>query len=173
MLTALARPDADMLTLGHIYVPGFGTPFWCALFWSLPLMLAIAGGMGAFWLVLRRNYDDFGRDHYNTMLPWCATWARNAWAVFWVVLLASSVFDVQNAWQNDTFTVTDAIMESAELLLWLVPALLWTFVARSATPMRHKITLLAALVLAIAIMLPYYLNMTEITLPPSMTDSVQ
>ena len=66
LLTALARPDADLLTLGHIYVPGFGTPFWCALFWSLPLMLAVAGGMGAFWLVLRRKYDDFGRDHYNT-----------------------------------------------------------------------------------------------------------
>lgn len=173
LLTALARPDADLLTLGHIYVPGFGTPFWCALFWSLPLMLAVAGGMGAFWLVLRRKYDDFGRDHYNTMLPWCATWARNAWAVFWVILLASSVFDVQNAWQNDTFTVTDAIMESAELLLWLAPALLWTFVARSATPMRHKITLLAALALAVAIMLPFYLNMTEITLPPSMADIVQ
>lgn len=173
LLTALARPDADMLTLGHIYMPGFGTPFWCALFWALPLMLALSGGMGAFWLVLRRNYDDFGRDHYNTMLPWCAAWARNAWAVFWVILLASSVFDVQQAWQSNIFTAADAIMESAELLLWLVPALLWAFVARSATPMRHKITLLAALALAVSVMLPFYLNMTEITLPPSMTDLVQ
>ena len=172
LLTALARPDADMLTLGHIYVPGFGTPFWCALFWSLPLMLAIAGGMGAFWLVLRRNYDDFGRDHYNTMLPWCATWARNAWAIFWVILLASSVFDVQREWQKETFTAMDAVLESAELLLWLVPALLWTWVARSATPMRHKLTLLTAVVLAVAVMLPFYLNMTEITLPASMTDIV-
>ena len=172
MLTALARPDADMLTLGHIYVPGFATPFWCAIFWSLPLMLAVAGGMGAFWLVLRRNYDDYGRDHYNTMLPWCSTWARNAWAIFWVILLASSVFDVQREWQKETFTAMDAVLESAELLLWLVPALLWTLVARSATPMRHKFTLLAALVLAVAVMLPFYLNMTEITLPVSMTDII-
>ena len=66
----------------------------------------------------------------------------------------------------------DAVLESAELLLWLVPALLWTWVARSATPMRHKLTLLTAVVLAVAVMLPFYLNMTEITLPASMTDLV-
>ena len=168
LLTALARPDAAELTLGHIYVPGFGTPFWCALFWTLPLMMAVAGGFGAFWLVLRRKYDDYGRDHYNTMLPWCATWARNAWALFWVVLLASSVFDIQRDWQSDAFTSMDAFKESAELLLWLVPALLWAVVGRSPAPLRHKLALLAALIISIAVMLPYYASMTEITLPPSM-----
>ena len=173
LVTALARPDADQLTLGNIYVPGFGTPFWCALFWSLPLMLAVAGAFGAFWLVLRRKYDDFGRDHYNTMLPWCAAWARNAWAVFWVVLLASSVFDVQRGWQSDAFTAIDAVKKSAEMLLWLVPALLWAVVARSAAPLRHKFTLLAALLLTIAVMLPFYTDMTEITLPASMTGAAE
>ena len=83
------------------------------------------------------------------MLPWCATWARNAWAVFWVILLASSVFDVQREWQNDTFTVMDALIESAELLLWLAPALLWTLVARSATPMAALMGRLRPLVLAL------------------------
>ena len=39
--------------------------------------------------------------------------------------------------------------------------------------MRHKLTLLAALVLAVAVMLPFYLNMTEISLPVSLTDGIE
>jgi hypothetical protein len=162
LLTAQARPDAAAITLAQLYTPVVGTPFFCALCMTLPLALAAAGGFGAVWLVLRRRHDDFGRDHYNAMLPWCAAWARNAWLVFWLLLLAATALRIGSQWQGDAFTPESALRESAWLLLWLIPAALWTLAARSATPLRHKPALLAALLLSLAATLPYYAGMTDI-----------
>ena len=55
------------------------------------------------------------------------------------------------------------------MLVWLVPLILWTIVARSAAPMRHKFTLLVALIMAVAFMLPYYSQATGLSSPASRT----
>lgn len=163
MLSAYTRPDASSITLGDIFFPGWLSPFWCALYWTLPLALAMAGASGAMWLVLRRKREDFGRDHYNTMIPWCAAWARNAWTIFWLIFLGASVAEIQQNWQSGAFTGNNVALESVKVLIWLVPLALWTVVARSAAPMRHRLSLLAALLLAVAFMLPYYAQVTNLS----------
>ncbi|MBQ9406499.1 MAG: hypothetical protein IJU37_07170 [Desulfovibrio sp.] len=171
LFAALDRSDAALMTLEHIYTPDICTPFFCALCMTLPLALALAGGFGAFWLILRRRHDDFGRDHYNAMLPWCAVWARNAWIVYWLLLLSATSLQIHVQWLGDSFTPEDALWESAWLLLWLVPALFWAIPARSATPLRHKLLLFLALLLSLAGVLPFHANMTEIA-PPLQSTTV-
>lgn len=163
MLSAYTRPDASSITLGDIFFPGWLSPFWCALYWTLPLALALAGACGAMWLVIRRKREDFGRDHYNTMIPWCAAWARNAWTIFWLIFLGATVAEIQQSWQGDAFTGRNVALESVKVLIWLAPLALWTIVARSVAPMRHKLSLLAALLLAVAFMLPYYSQVTDLS----------
>lgn len=165
LLAAFARPDAAGLTLGDLFLPGWGAPFWSALCYTLPLILAMPAAFGALWLPLRRKQDDFGRDHYNVMIPWCAGWARNAWTVFWLLLVVSSIMQIQQQWQGGIFTAQDAMLQSGRLLLWLIPLLLWTMVRRSAIPLRHKLSLLIALLIAISFMLPFYLEATYFTEP--------
>jgi hypothetical protein len=165
LLAAFALPEAANLTLGGLFLPGWLSPFWCALYATLPLALGLAGGTGALWLALRRRRDDFGRDHYNAMIPWCAVWASRAWTLFWLALLLSSGLAVYARWQGGVFTTGNALWESARLLLWLLPAVLWAVVCRSAAPLRHKPALLAALLAAMTC-LPFYATaVTSIALP--------
>lgn len=161
-LAAFVHPDADAMTLAEIFPATWSAPLWSALCYTLPLLLAMPAAFGALWLPLRRKHDDFGRDHYNTMIPWCAGWARNAWSLLWLLLLVSSGLQIWLHWQGGVFSAQDAIVESSRLLLWLIPALLWTMVCRSAVALRHKLTPLAALLIAVGFMLPYYLEVTSI-----------
>lgn len=155
-LRLLAVQDASTATLtGGGSVPAGDTPLFWALCMTLPLAFALAGGFGAFWLVLRRKHDDFGRDHYNTMLPWCAVWARNAWLVFWVLLLTGTAWRISTQWQGNVFTPEQALQESVWLLLWLIPSLLWALPARSTTPLRHKVLLLVALLFSLSGIVPF------------------
>ena len=161
-LAAFAHPDAAAMTLADIFPAAWSAPLWSALCYTLPLILAMPAAFGALWLLLRRKHDDFGRDHYNTMIPWCAGWARNAWCLLWLLLLVSSGLQIWLHWQDGVFSAQDAIVESSRLLLWLIPVLLWTMVRRSDIALRHKLTLLAALLIAVGFMLPYYLEATSI-----------
>ena len=136
--------------------------------YSLLLLLALPAAFGAFWLVLRRKYDDYGRDHYNVTLPWCAAWARNAWLALWLLMLAFNGLNVYDRWQNGVFTSYDALLQSIPLLLWLIPPLLWAVVSSSKTPLRHKFSLALALLLSIAYLLPFTLEVAT----PSMPDAV-
>ena len=94
------------------------------------------------------------------MIPWCAAWARNGWAVLWLAILAFMVIRVSQAFEGDGLSAQEAILESTRLLLWLIPVLLWTLVRKSAVALRHRATLAVALVLAMCFMLPYYLDLT-------------
>ena len=163
MLSAYGRPDATSITLGDIFFPGWLSAFWCSLYSTVPLIVGMSAGCAAIWLTLRRQRDDFGRDHYNTMVPWCAEWARNAWTIFWLIFLASTVAEIQQAWQGGVFTTENALRESIKVLVWIVPIILWTIVARSTTPMRHKLTLILALLVAMGFMLPYYSQVTNLS----------
>lgn len=134
---------------------------WNALCCTPLLILAFSGGAGALWLFMRRRYDDFGRDHYNTMIRWCAYWARNAWALLWLLFLIFTLLQIRRSWQGDALAMQDIALQTARLLFWLIPCLLWSFVCRSAVALRHKFTLLAALCTASTFMLPYYLEVTD------------
>lgn len=136
--------------------------------YSLLLLLALPAAFGAFWLVLRRKHDDYGRDHYNVTLPWCAAWARNAWLALWLLMLAFNGLNVYDRWQNGVFTSYDALLQSIPLLLWLIPPLLWAVVSSSKTPLRHKFSLALALLLSIAYLLPFTLEVAT----PIMPDAV-
>lgn len=154
----LGEPRVE--SLRGIFVPTGASPLWNGLAYLLPLTLAMAGGLGALWLVLRRHRDDFGRDHYTQMLPWCATWARNSWIVVWFFLVGLTGI---NLWHmsltGEHMALSELSNYGARLLLWFIPGLLWTIVARSTTPLRHKFTLLLALLLAMGFEIPVYMGL--------------
>lgn len=138
-----------------LFVPQNNSALWNVLYYLPPLALGLAAGMGAVWLLLRRKRDDYGRDHYTVMLTWCATWARNAWAALWFVLLAFSLTDILITWQEtEGQSLQAAIFQALHVLLWSVPALLWAIAARSPMPLRHKFTLVLALLIAMAFTVP-------------------
>lgn len=160
LLAALAQPDAAGAGLQHLLPADWASPLWTAAACTLPLLIALPAAAGALWLPMRRHKDDFGRDYYNTMIPWCAAWARNAWALLWLALLALTAIRMSGAWGAAGITSQEAILESTRLLLWLIPVLLWTLVRKSAVALRHRVTLAVALLLALSFTLPYYLELT-------------
>lgn len=141
-------------------VPREDAALWNALAYLPPLALAMSGGLGALWLVIRRNRDDYGRDHYMQMLPWCASWARNSWLVLWMLLAG---FTGLNLWHvhlaEGRLYGRELIHGAVFLLLWIIPALLWTVVTRSLSPLRHKLTLLLAMVLAMFFVMAVYMGL--------------
>ncbi|MDE5879918.1 MAG: hypothetical protein K2G99_07890 [Desulfovibrio sp.] len=160
LLAALAQPEAAGTSLQNLLPEDWAAPVWTAAACTVPLLFALPAAAGALWLPFRRHRDDFGRDYYNTMIPWCAAWARNAWAVLWVLLLALTVIRMAQTWGAEGMSAQDAILESTRLLLWLIPLLLWTLVRHSPVALRHRLTLAVALLLAVAFTLPYYLELT-------------
>ena len=139
LYNALSLPEASSITIPQLFTPQFGQAYLSALCYTLPLIFALAGGFGAVWLLLRRKADDFGRDYYNTMVPWWQTWQTTG-----------------------VFMQQDAIFQSLRVLLWLVPALLWTLVARSATPLRQKPALVIGLLLSMGFTLPYFMELIRL-----------
>ena len=160
LLAALAQPGAAGAGLQNLIPGDIGSPLWTAAVCTVPLFFALPAAAGALWLPFRRKRDDFGRDYYNAMIPWCAAWARNAWAVLWLALLSFTAIRVSQAFGGDGISPREAILESTRLLLWLIPVLLWTLVRRSSVALRHRATLAVALILAVGFMLPYYLDLT-------------
>ena len=160
---ALSLPEASSITIPQLFTPQFGQAYLSALCYTLPLIFALAGAFGAVWLLLRRKADDFGRDYYNTMVPWCTRWARNAWILLWLLLVASSGLEIWQTWQTSgVFMQQDAVFQSVRVLLWLLPALLWTLVVRSATPLRQKPALVIGLLLSMGFTLPYFMELIRL-----------
>ena len=155
-----SRQAPELPPLLDIFLP-LATP----LAYSLLLLLTLPAAFGAFWLILRRRLDDYGRDHYNATLPWCASWARNGWLALWLLMLAFNGLTVYDRWQNGVFTGHDALLQSIPLLLWLIPALLWAAASSSKTPLRHKFSLTIALLMGIAYLLPFTLEAAAPVVP--------
>ena len=160
LLAAIGRPDAATMGLQDLLPGALSSPLWTAAACTMPLLFAMPAAVGALWLPLRRSRDDFGRDYYNTMIPWCAAWARNAWAVLWLTLITFTVIRISQAGGAEGINAQEAILESIRLLLWLIPVLLWTLVRKSQVALRHRMTLTVALFIAKSFMLPYYLDLT-------------
>lgn len=158
--TATALGDSLPDSLAGIFLPEEESTLWNSLAYLPPLTLSMAGAVGALWLLLRRHRDDYGRDHYMQMVPWCAVWARNSWIVLWVLLAA---FTALNLWyaqmDSGVLSYRELLDAGLYLLLWIIPALLWTIVCRSSSPLRHKLTLLLTLVLSMFFVAAVYLGL--------------
>lgn len=140
----MIKPARETLPL---LLTGVPLPFWMV---PLPPAMAMAGAWGSVWLLFRRDKDDYGRDHYAQMLPWCVSWARNAWVVLWLTLTALFAGIVRHAGRGRDDVELYVVLSSA-LLLCAVPALLWTAILRSAAPLRRKFLLWPALGLSMTI----------------------
>ncbi len=162
-VASLPQAEEAGITLPQALMPVWGTDYATSLCYIPFLLLAMPAAFGCVWLLLRRKKDDFGRDHYNTVLPWCAAWARNAWGVLWLLLLAASGLEVFRLVQAQMFTPADGVTAGIRVLLWLVPVLLWFMAARSTTPLRHKIGLSLSLVLSCLFTLPFFMGLSSWT----------
>ena len=159
----LPQAEGTTILLDDALLPVWGTSYAAAVCFALPLLLGMPAAFGAVWLLLRRKRDDFGRDHYNTVLPWCAAWARNAWGLVWLLLLVFSGLDIYRLTQAGSLVTEDGITAGIRVLLWLIPPLLWHMTARSAAPLRHKVGLVLALIISCAFMLPFFMDLTRWT----------
>ncbi len=146
-------------SLHNFFLPSMESTYWNAAPYALPLAFALAGGISCIWLILRRNIDDFGRDYYAQMLPWCTSWARNGWLIFWLILFASTALQWVNLLHQDDYLSSPVFMQSvAYVLLWLIPGILWTITMRSQHPLRHKATLVLAFLFGMMSIVPIYMS---------------
>lgn len=158
----VAEAETAAISLPSLFPEAWNAPLWSAGCYSIPLIFALSGAFSACWLVSRRQKDDFGRDYYNQMLPWCTAWARNGWALLWLLLLISTSLRIWLQTKEGVFNSQDAILDVAAIMIWLLPVLFWTWVMKSRFPMRQSWALFVALCFAFAFMIPYFL---ELTLP--------
>lgn len=153
-------PAAETLKLPDLFPNVWYDPVWSAACFSLPLVFALAGGCSACWTAFRRKHDDFGRDYYNMTIPWCAAWAKNAWLILWLLFITASGLQIWHSLEQANFPDTETIIDGMRALFWLIPLLLWIMATRSKVPMRHKWSLLIALICASSFVLPYFLDIT-------------
>lgn len=132
---------------------------WALLVWIFLLAPAAGLAFGQIWIVLMRKRQDFGRDYYSFALKKCAAAARlsallsiiPAFALLWL----AGHGNMPNTAEQTAADLASILLPAhawalAALLLPLAAALSWTRVVRSATPLRHKVALLAALVFTLA-----------------------
>ena len=122
----------------------------------------MGGAFGACWLALRRKKEDFGRDYYNVMLPWCTSWAQNSWAILLLLLIVSNGLAIWQEIEQGIFNEQQAIYKASYLLLWIIPELLWILTNKSRMPLRNRWLLYIALPLAMTFTLPWFMDITFI-----------
>jgi hypothetical protein len=158
-LAALAAAAAAYAALAHLHAPAASAPddlrsllmpgaegFWEAAACAPFAALALAGGYGALWLLLRRIADDYGRDHYNLAVPWCAGWAGNSWLLLWLFAAGRTgwrIFRLYEAAGGKPDWIQFA-PDVIGLAVLLPPCLWWLGIRRSATPLRAKIAVFLA-----------------------------
>lgn len=158
-LLSLPSPAAPgALSAPSLLPEQWDSPLWTACACTLPLLFGMAGSYGSCWLVMRRKRDDFGRDYYNAMLPWCVAWARNAWLVLWAIVASSICWRVWNEWHAGIFDQEAIVTDGLGAFLWFLPLVCWTIVCGSKIALRHRWLLFLGWLIAICFMLPYYLD---------------
>lgn len=156
-------PGMATFALPDLFPNTFNDPLYSVACYTIPLFFGMAGAVSACWLIARRKKDDFGRDYYGQMLPFCCSWARLGWFLLWLMVLVSSSLQIWRNYQLHTLDMEEIIVDCSRLLFWLVPVLLWTPIIRSKVPMRLTLLAFAALVVCMLFMLPYYLELTLVS----------
>ena len=135
----------DMVTLFRaLLLPPADSLLWSAFGQSLFAGAACAAGVGLAWISSRRQRDDFGRDYYNFAMAWVARWALIG-TLAAMPLLGSTLYQALRFHSPDFSRLPPLVPLAGALLLPLVACALWALVSRSSTPLRHKPTILAAL----------------------------
>lgn len=161
-MATFTSPSASAIALPDLFPDAWNDPLWSAACYTVPLIFAMAGAASACWLVIRRKKDDFGRDYYNQMLPWCAAWARNGWAVLWLLLVISTSLRIWLQTKSGVFDSQEGFLDVCRILVWLIPLALWGWVKMSSLPLRQSWALFVAIIFACAFMVPYFLELTTI-----------
>ena len=135
----VASAPADLRVL---LMPGT-EGFWVAVSYAPFAALALAGGYGALWLLLRRVADDYGRDHYNLVIPWCAGWASNFWLLLWLFVTGRMGWRVFHLYEaaGGKLDWFQFMPDCVWLIVLLLPGLWWMRISRSMTPLRAKIAM--------------------------------
>lgn len=137
----------DPLLPARLAEVGSGSVFLSSLAFLVLLGCAAGGGIALVWLILRRARDDYGRDYYAFAARWCGKWAAaGAWlslaagaGVLWMVTDGAFFASLGS---HDLAPHAPALIGAG---LLAGAAVLWTAVARSAAPMRHKPGMVLAL----------------------------
>ncbi|SBV91027.1 membrane hypothetical protein [uncultured delta proteobacterium] len=138
----LTLPWAAQLTL-FFSIPA-DSFFWPLLLESVPLGFAFAAAFACVWLLLMRERQDYGRDYYTFALPYCAKWAFGF--TLPAVLAGAFVFyESRELMLPELSQEPSLLLDGLSAALPLLACLLWLFVARSAHPMRRKISVVLAL----------------------------
>ena len=112
---------------------------------SIPLGMAFAAAFACIWLLLMRTRQDYGRDYYAFALPYCARWA--AGFTFLAVCAGAFVFyESRKLMLPELSQEPSLLLDILSAALPLLACLIWLLVARSAHPMRHKISIILACV---------------------------
>ncbi len=147
------------LSLGSLFQPSITSNFWNAGPYLPPLAFTLSASISSVWLIIRRKYDDYGRDYYANMLKWCAAWSRTAWFLLWFLLVGNTALQWLSALQEANYLTSPEFLQSALFLfLWMIPGALWTLAIRSSATLRHKTTLILACILAICFIVPLYIS---------------
>ncbi|MDR1241675.1 MAG: hypothetical protein LBM00_02665 [Deltaproteobacteria bacterium] len=85
--------------------------------------IALAASWIGFWILIRRNKNDFGRDYYNFALRRCA------WTAFIPALICAVALILHTS---------GSPLAPAVFALQALCCVLWFRAARSAAPLRHK-----------------------------------
>ncbi len=133
--------------------------FWPILAQLFLLGMAAGAVLGMFYLLYRRNLDDFGRDYYRYTLGLLAKWG-----IFFAVLSPLTCVWVYFV-SRETFDPAYLILPGAGFALFLLFLILTLLrIARSQQPMRHKPAVFLCLVLiwlVFALRLVSYLEMAD------------
>lgn len=133
--------------------------FWPLLVESIALGCAAAGALGAVWLLMLRSRQDYGRDYYNFALPYCAKWAT-AGTIASVPPAIFAYFQAMRVMLPELSHDPSLPLLITACVLPLLASGLWIALSKSPTPLRHKISVVAAaicLVIALGIQI-YTLN---------------
>ena len=152
--------SADGLSTLDQLISFFSIPlnslFWPLLVESIALGCAAAGALGAVWLLMLRNRQDYGRDYYNFALPYCAKWAI-AGTITALPLAIVLYFQAMRIMLPELSHDASLPLLVAACALPLLSSGLWTAVCKSPTPLRHKISIvIAALCLVVAVGIQVY-----------------
>ena len=126
------------------------SPNFQALVCLIPLFFAIPAVIGNIGLLLLRNINDYGRDHYNIAIAWCTNWVKKFGILLCLAILTIAGINIWQAFEAQTLDYLSYLDETIFLGLWLIVTLTMGLIGHSQIPLRHKFSMLFADILAIA-----------------------
>ncbi len=130
--------ETDITVLIDIFSPSLRNPLWLAVI-AIHFVEATAGGsIGLLWLWFRRNKDNFGRDYYTFAVKYCSEWSAYG---AWISLINIMIL----VYYRYSIVVTQWNMMVSIFLMIVLSAVLWTIIATSKTPLRHKVSMVCSI----------------------------